>query len=90
MMMTTVKSWFQENHSLVLFLAAQLIAVVATCISILVYAVKLEARVNALEIRGSPHLAVIDNRLTGLENQTRSNAERIDRVVSGLTRDLGK
>jgi hypothetical protein len=85
-----LRSWFAENQALVYFLVAQTIATVAAGGSILAYAVNLEARVVTLEVRGSPHLGIIDNRLTALESQTRTNGERIDRVVTGLTRDLGK
>lgn len=86
--MTSVRSWFADNHALVYFLAAQGVAIGAAVLSMTAYMVELEARVNILEVRGSPHLGVIDNRLTVLEKQTQANAERLDRVVDIMTRKL--
>jgi hypothetical protein len=73
MMTGQVTSWFKENQVLIIGLLGQ--AVIAG-----IYMVNLEARVATLEIRGSPHLQVIDNRLTVLESQTKSNAESIERI----------
>jgi hypothetical protein len=89
-MMTLARSWFKENQTLVYFLIAQAIAIGAAVISIVAYSVRLETRVTTLEVRGSPHLAVIDNRLTVLESQTRSNKDSIERIVDVMTRELGK
>jgi hypothetical protein len=50
--------------------------------------VRLETRVSTLEIRGSPHLSVVDNRLTVLESKTSDNKEAIDRIVNVMTREL--
>ena len=80
------KPWFNENQALVYFLVAQSIAVVAAGASIIAYSVRLETRVTTLEVRGSPHLGVIDNRLTVLESKTAANAERIDRLVDKATK----
>jgi hypothetical protein len=85
-----VKSWLQQNSTLVYFLVAQAVAIGATVLSMTAYMVRLETRVATLETRGSPHLAVIDNRLTVLESQTKTNAESIDRIVTVMTRELGK
>jgi uncharacterized coiled-coil protein SlyX len=52
--------------------------------------VRLETRVNTLEVRGSPHLAEINNRLTVTEKETEANAASIRRIVDVLTRELGK
>jgi hypothetical protein len=87
-MMTSVRSWFNENQALVYFLVAQGIAIGAAVLSITAYMVQLEARVNTLEVRGSPHLGVIDNRLTVLEKQTEANDDRIDRIVDVMTKKL--
>jgi hypothetical protein len=89
-MMTSVRSWFADNQALVYFLVAQGVAIGAAVLSITAYMVQLEARVNTLEVRGSPHLAEINNRLTVLESMTRSNKDSIDRVVEIMTRELGK
>jgi hypothetical protein len=87
-MMTSVRSWFQDNHTLVYFLVAQAIAIGAVAVSIIAYSVRLETRVNILEVRGSPHLAEINNRLTVLEKQTEANKGSIDRIVDVMTRRL--
>jgi hypothetical protein len=87
---TELKSWVRENSTLVYFLIAQLLAFGAAGISVVSYMTNLEARVATLEVRGSPHLGVIDNRLTVLESQTQSNKERIDNVVEIMTRELNK
>jgi uncharacterized coiled-coil protein SlyX len=56
----------------------------------LAYFTRLEERVHILEVRGSPHLAEINNRLTTTEKETDSNKARIDRVVEIMTRELNK
>ena len=87
-MMTTARSWIKENQTLVYFLIAQGIAIGAAVLSMTAYMVRLETRVATLETRGSPHLGVIDNRLTVLESQTKSNQARIDNIVTIMTRAL--
>jgi hypothetical protein len=82
--------WLRDNSTLIYFLIAQAIAIGATVISLIAYSVRLETRVTTLEVRGSPHLGVIDNRLTVLESQTRDNKEAIDRIIGVMTRELGK
>jgi hypothetical protein len=89
-MMTSVRSWFHENQALVYFLVAQGIAIGAAVLSITAYMVELEARVSILEVRGSPHLAEINNRLTVTEKETQANKDRLDKVVDIMTRELGK
>ena len=88
--MTELKSWFKDNSTLVYFLVAQAIAIGAACVSIITYSVRLETRVTTLEVRGSPHLAEINNRLTVLESQTQNNKQSIDRIVEIMTRELMK
>ena len=87
-MMADARSWFRENQTLVYFLVAQAIAFSAAVLSVTAYMVRLETRVNTLETRGSPHLNVIDNRLTVLESQTKDNKEGIDRIVAVMTKEL--
>ena len=77
--MSNLTGWFKDNQPLAIALIAQ--AIVAG-----IYMVNLEARVSTLEVRGSPHLGVIDNRLTVLESKTAANAERIDRLVDKATK----
>ena len=86
----SAKSWFQNNQTLVYFLVAQAIALGAVAVSIIAYSVRLETRVNTLEVRGSPHLAEINNRLTVLESQTQTSKQSIDRIVEIMTRELRK
>lgn len=86
--MTQLKEWAKANATLVYFLIAQAIALISGGAWGLSYMVNLEARVAILETRGSPHLGVIDNRLTVLEKQTEANKERIDSVVTIMTRKL--
>jgi hypothetical protein len=84
------KSWFAENQLLVSFLVAQVVAIGAAVLGMTAYMVKLEQRVVTLEVRGSPHLNEINNRLTVTEQETETNKKRIDRVVDVMTRELGK
>lgn len=87
-MIAPVKSWIKENSTLVYFLIAQLIAIGAAVLSMTAYMVKLESRVDTLEIRGSPHLAEINNRLTVTEKETDANKARIERIVDIMTKKL--
>ena len=80
--MSNLTGWFKDNQPLAIALAAQ--AIVAG-----IYMVNLEARVSTLETRGSPHLGVIDNRLTVLESQTENNKESIDRIRDQYLKDKG-
>jgi uncharacterized coiled-coil protein SlyX len=89
-MMTSVKSWFHDNQALVYFLVAQGVAIGAAVLSITAYMVELEARVNTLEVRGSPHLAEINNRLTVTEKETEANKASLNRIIDVMTRELGK
>lgn len=76
-----MSQWLKENQVLIIGLIGQ--AIIAG-----IYMVNLEARVSTLEIRGSPHLGVIDNRLTVLETLAKDNHNRIDKVVDIMTREL--
>ena len=84
--MPKLREWMSANATLVYFLIAQAIAIGGAVLAMTAYMVRLETRVATLEIRGSPHLNVIDVRLTTLESQTKENKERLDRVVEVLTR----
>jgi hypothetical protein len=85
---TQLKQWAKENATLVYFLIAQALALVSGGAWGLSYMVNLENRVATMETRGSPHLAVVDNRLTVLESQTKENKERLERVVDVMTKRL--
>ena len=67
---------------------AQLLAAGAVAISFVSYMTNLESRVSTLEVRGSPHLAEINNRLTVTEKETAANTARVDRIVSIMTKEL--
>ena len=88
--MTAIKSWFKDNATLVYFLIAQAIAIGAAVLSITAYMVRLETRVVTLETRGSPHLTVIDNRLTVLESKTDQNKLTIEQMKEIMLRDLNR
>lgn len=87
-MVETAKSWLKENQTLLYFLMAQLIAIGIGGASMLAYFTTLEQRVTTLEVRGSPHLAEINNRLTTTEKETTANKDRIDRIVTIMTKEL--
>jgi hypothetical protein len=87
-MMEKARSWFHDNQTLVYFLIAQAIGIGAATLSMTAYVVKLETRVATLETRGSPHLNIIDNRLTVLESKTESNKEAVERIKDVMTRKL--
>jgi uncharacterized coiled-coil protein SlyX len=79
--MSTFTGWFKDNQALVILLVGQ--AIVGG-----IYMVNLEARVSTLEVRGSPHLAEINTRLTTLEKLTDANKERLERITDVMTRKL--
>jgi hypothetical protein len=87
-MMVEAKSWIKDNSTLVYFLIAQALGLCGAIVTMTAYMTKLEARVNTLEVRGSPHLNTIDNRLTVLEAATKDNLARIDRIVTIMTKEL--
>ena len=86
--MEPIKSWFQENQTMVLFLAAQAIAIGAAAAAMLAYSVKLETRVHIMETRGAEYtvdrMNKFDQRITVIEEQLRSNRAQLDRIVDGL------
>jgi hypothetical protein len=85
-MVQEARHWFKENQTLVYFLVAQAIAAGTVLASLIAYSVRLEHRVETLEVRGSPHLNLVDNRLTVLESQTKANKDSIERIVDKLTK----
>jgi uncharacterized coiled-coil protein SlyX len=85
----TIKTFWRDNQALVFFLVAQLVGFATAGLTLTAYMVRLESRVSTLEVRGSPHLAEINNRLTTTEKETDSNKARIDRIVDIMTRELG-
>jgi hypothetical protein len=87
-MMTTAGSWLKENSTLIYFLAAQMFALVSVGAYGLSYMVTLEGRVQTLELRGSSHLADINNRLTVTEKETEANKKSLTRIIDTMTKDL--
>jgi hypothetical protein len=80
-MSTPATSWFKENKTSILFLIGQVIVFG-------IYIVRLESRVHTLEVRGSPHLEEINRRLTVTEKETKADHERIERIVTIMTKNL--
>jgi hypothetical protein len=86
MTITEAKSWFQQHQAIAVFLGVQGIGGIVAIATLIAYMTQLESRMTIIEVRGSPHLGIIDNRLTVLESQTKSNADRIDRLVDKATK----
>jgi len=93
-MVDQLRSWFRENHTLVLFLIAQAIAIGTAAAAILAYAVKLETRVYTMEHRGAEYtvdrMNKIDQRITVLEQNQAANAARLERIVDIMTKGQPK
>lgn len=87
-MVESARTWLKANSTLVYFLIGQAIVIGGAAFSLTTYMVQLEERVKTLEVRGSPHLGVVDNRLTVLESKTSDNKEAIDRIVTIMTKRL--
>jgi len=89
-----LKSWFQQNHTLVMFLGAQLVAMGAGAAWVIAYSVKLETRVSIMETRGAEYtvdrMNRIDQRITVLEQQIKKNEASIERIVDVMTGGLKK
>lgn len=79
-------SWIRENTSLVVFLAAQVLAMGAGAAAIIAYSVKLETRVHIMETRGAEYTVSrmngFDQRITVLEGNIKDNKDRIDRILT--------
>jgi hypothetical protein len=92
--MSELRTWLNQNSTLVYFLFAQAVALVGGGAWGLQYMVTLETRVAILETRGASYtisrLDKIDERLTVLEQQIKNNHTSIDRIVDVLTKELGR
>jgi len=88
------RSWFRENHTLVIFLIAQALALGAAAAAILAYAVKLETRVYTMETRGAEYTVArmeeMKMRITVLEQNQSANAARLERVIDIMTKGQPK
>lgn len=87
-MVEQATSWVKQNSTLVYFLIGQFIAIFTGLAYIVNWKADLESRMHILEVRGSPHLAEINNRLTVTEKETQGNQARIDRIVEIMLREL--
>lgn len=83
MMVDNIKSFLRENHTVVIFLIVQAIAIVA-------YAVRLETRVSILETRGAEYSVArmnkTDERITIIEQRQARNEQQLVRIVDMLTK----
>jgi len=93
-MTDAVKGWLRQNHTLVIFLVAQLVAVGALAASGLAYFTRLETRVMILETRGAEYSVArmnkTDERITVIEQRQQRNEAQIERIVDALTSGLKK
>jgi len=93
-MVQELRSWFRENHTLVIFLIAQAIAVGTAAAAILAYSVRLETRVSIMETRGAEYTVArmeeMKQRITVLEQNQQTNAARLERIVDIMTKGSPK
>ena len=93
-MVDQIKSFFRENQTLLLFLGAQAVALIAAGAAVLSYFVRMETRISIMETRGAEYtvarLGKIDERLTVLEQNSNKNTASIDKIIDVLTRELRK
>jgi len=89
-MVDQLKSWFAQNHTLVVFLGAQLVAMGAAAAAIIAYSVKLETRVSIMETRGAEYsvarMARMEERITVLEQVGNRHTTQLERIVDLLTK----
>jgi hypothetical protein len=93
-MVDQLRSWFKENHTLVIFLAAQAVALGAAAAASLAYFTRLETRVMILETRGAEYSVArmnkTDERITIIEQRQARNEAQITRIVDIMTKGLPK
>lgn len=93
-MVDQLRSWFQQNHTLVVFLGAQLVTLGAAAAAMIAYSVKLETRVTIMETRGAEYsvdrMNRIEHRITVMEENSKKNTASIERIVDALTSGLKK
>jgi len=93
-MVGQMRSWFRDNHTLVMFLLAQAAALAAGGASLLAYMVKMETRVYTMETRGAEYTVArmeeMRQRITVLEQGQVKNSAQLERVVDILTGGLKK
>jgi len=93
-MVDQLKSWFSQNHTLIVFLGAQLVTLGAAAAWMIAYSVKLETRVMILETRGAEYSVArmnkTDERITIIEQRQARNEAQITRIVDIMTKGLPK
>jgi hypothetical protein len=86
-----LRSWFHNNHTLVVFLGAQLVTLGAGAAWMIAYSVKLETRVATMEVRGASYtvdrLNNIDQKLTAMEGSLKEHEARINRMLNEFLKD---
>ena len=91
-MVEQAKSWIRENHTLVIFLAAQVLAIGAAAAAVIAYSVKLETRVSIMETRGAEYTVArmeeMKQRITIIEQRQGRNEAQIERLVSEFIKEL--
>jgi len=90
--MTQLKEWARDNSTLLYFLVAQFIAIGAGAASVLAYMVKLETRVETMEVRGAAYtVARMDDMklsIARLEQNIEKNEDQIKLIRDVMTRRL--
>lgn len=90
-MVDQLKTWFSQNHTLVVFLGAQLVTLGAGAAWMIAYSVKLETRVATMEERGASYtvdrLNNIDQKLTAMEGTLKEHEARINRMLTEFLKD---
>jgi len=85
-----VKTWAKSNPGLATFLIGEALTIAAILASLIAYAVRMDTRIETLEVRGSPHIERLEHRMTTTEAETASNKNSINRIVDVMTRELNK
>jgi exopolysaccharide biosynthesis protein len=89
-MVDQLKSWFSQNHTLIVFLGAQLVTLGAAAAWMIAYSVKLETRVSIMETRGAEYsvarMARMEERITVLEQVGNRHTTKLERIVDLLTK----
>ena len=90
--MTELKSWVRANSTLIYFLIAQFIAIGAGAASVLAYMVKLETRVETMEVRGAAYtvgrMDEMKLNIARLQQDIEKNEESIKLIREIMTREL--
>lgn len=91
-MTDAMRSWWRENHTLIIFLGAQALALGAAATAVIAYSVKLETRVSIMETRGAEYTVArmeeMKLKIAVLENDIKENKVRIDRITEIMLREL--